>query len=225
MSNERVYDDPRVETIAVGQLQNWSMELRAVLARVTTSHILLILDDFFLRSRINQVALEQCFDAMLELEANMFRLVRRPAPSRRIPGETLFGEIEPGAPYRVSTQGALWRKAALEAVLLDGESIWQFECHGSRRSDTQSGYFAVWRDVLTYRHHVVERGRWFRDTARVFGGMAIGCDFERRQVMSHGEMLHWYCRKVLQFFVSLVPLHLRRATKRILIDRNRPSSL
>jgi hypothetical protein len=210
MSNEQVYDDPRVETMAVGQLRSWSTELRAVLTKVTTSHVLLVLEDFFLRSSVNQSLVETCFREMMVRDGNMFRLVRRPGPDRRVSSQRLFGEVDLGAPFRVSTQGAIWRKTALEALLQDGESIWQFEVDGSRRSETQGGYYAVWNDVLTYRHHVVERGRWFRPEARHFGGMGIGCDFSRRPIMTHVDMLRWYKHKIMGDLRSAVPWRWRR---------------
>ncbi len=213
MSNERVYDDPRVETVAVGQLRSWSTELRAVLARVPTGHVLLVLDDFFFRSPVDQAAVAACFRAMLEREAVMFRLVRRPGPDRRISGVSTYGEIDSGAPYRVSTQGALWRKSTLETLLLPGESIWQFEGLGSRRSDGMGGFLGVWQDVLTYRHHVVERGKWFRSTARRFGAMGIGCDFTRRDVMTAGEQWRWYWHKTRGLAFDAVPWRWRRVLR------------
>ena len=53
-----------------------------------------------------------------------------------------------GAPYRTSAQSAIWRKSSLESLLVDGESIWEFEVLGSRRSDALEGFYAVWRPVM-----------------------------------------------------------------------------
>ena len=210
MSNEIQFVHSLVETASVGHLGSWSTELRAVLKRVTSSHVLLMLDDFFLRRAVNQAQIERCFRGLAERDGEMLRLLPRPGPDLRLPGEGLFGLVAKGAPYRVSAQSAIWRKSALEALLLDGESIWAFEDLGSRRSDALDGFFAVWRPVMPYWHHVVERGKWFRWEARRFGQMDIGCDFSRRAVMTRPQQFIWCLKKARGLAYDAVPWRWRR---------------
>lgn len=210
MSNESRFAHPLVETANIGNLGSWSAELRAVLKQVPTSHVLLMLDDFFLRKAVNQLQIERCFQGLIERDGNMLRLHPHPGADIRLPGESLFGLVAKGAPYRVSAQSAIWRKPALEALLVDGESIWEFECVGSRRSDAYDGFYSVWHPVMPYWHHVVERGKWFRWEAKRFSRMDIGCDFSRRAVMTRSEQFRWFLKKGYYTVYCAVPWRLRR---------------
>jgi hypothetical protein len=108
-----------------------------------------------------------------------------------------YGRLEPGTDYRISTQAAFWRKEFLKEMILPGESIWEFEINGSRRSDNyEDGFYGVKRDLLPYGHHVVQRGKWFPWEAWYFGRMDIGCDFSRRAIMPFGVTAEWLLRKM-----------------------------
>jgi hypothetical protein len=210
MSNEVRFDHPLVETATVGHLGSWSAELRAVLKRVPSCYVLLMLDDFFLRKAVNQTQMESCFQKLVERDGNMLRLHPRPGPDVRLAGEGLLGVVAKGAPYRVSAQSAIWRKSALESLLVDGESIWEFEGFGSRRSDALDGFYAVWHTVMPYWHHVVERGKWFRWEAKRFSRMNIGCDFSRRAVLTRPQQLRWFMKKGIGLAYDAVPWKWRR---------------
>lgn len=220
MSNEKQFGHPLVETANVGNLGSWGARLRAVLQRVPCSYVLIMLDDFFLRKNVNQAQIESCFQKLVERDGNMLRLLPRPGPDVRLSGESLFGMVAKGAPYRTSTQSAIWRKSVLESLLVDGESIWEFEGLGSRRSDAFDGFYAMWRPVMPYWHHVVERGKWFRWEARRFSRMNIGCDFSRRAVMTRPQQFVWCVKKAKGLAYDAVPWRWRRRLRwiRFLFD-------
>jgi hypothetical protein len=213
MSNEQHFRHPSVETANVGHLGSWSTELRAVLGSVHSSHVLLLLEDFFLRRAVDQACVASCFHKLAERDGNMLRLLPRPGPDQRLPGEHLFGSIASSAPYRVSTQSSIWRTSALESLLVDGESIWEFEVLGSRRSDPLQGFYAVWRPLMPYLHHVVERGKWFRWEAARFSKMNIGCDFSRRAVLTRSQQFSWCVRKGIGLARETVPWRWRRRVR------------
>ena len=94
------------------------------------------------------------------------------------------------------------------------ENIWEFELKGTERSwGEKEGYYSVWKTVLTYHHHVVEKGKWFRSAARRFGAMNIGCDFNARSVMSMEETFLWHINKLLSYPKGLVPWAFRQKLK------------
>jgi hypothetical protein len=168
-----------------------------------------------------------CLEALKKLNGNMLRLVNRPKPDVSVADFPWIGHIRPGAPYRVSTQGALWRRQDLMDLLCEGESIWQFELQGSRRSDSLNGFYATWKPLLPYDHHVVERGKWFRNEAARFGRMGIGCDFSRRPIMTWPEMLRWRISKMRGLLLGLIPwpqrLRLVRFVRRVLVPNHQKS--
>lgn len=213
-SNQQTYDDPRVTTIAAEHGNNWTNRVRDQLRKIDTPYVLMILEDFFLRSRVPTAEVLSCLTFIHETGGHMVRLVPRPTPDVPVPGQPAFGHILPGSPYRLSTQAAIWRRETLIAMMRDNESIWQFELAGSPRSAAMpEGFYAVWKSVMTYGHHVVERGKWFRNAAAEFGPMKIGCDFTRRGIMTRSEMAKWYWGKVRNELLSLLPRTWRASLK------------
>jgi hypothetical protein len=128
----------------------------------------------------------------------MLRLIPRPGPDAALPQYGNIGRIEVGAPWRVSTQAAIWKRQTLLDLMREGESIWEFEFKGSRRSDTLGDtFYAVWQPLIPYGHHTVERGKWLPHKAWRFARMNIGCDFSRRPVMDWREAAYWYLGKIV----------------------------
>lgn len=213
-SNFLKYKDSRVKTITIGEDKSWSQGLLDMVSRIDTPFIILMLEDFFLREPVNINDIFMCVEALKNLDGNMLRLVPRPRPYKPVKGYPFLGYIKSTSPFRVSTQGTLWRKSALLSLIKDGESIWEFELNGTERSRDDKGYYCVWKPVLTYEHHVIERGKWFRSEARKFGAMNIGCDFSRRPMMSMKETFIWHIKKLISYPQSLVPWLLRQKIKK-----------
>jgi hypothetical protein len=207
-SNTLSYPDPRVQTLAVGRdLRDWSGALLSALNRIDSSYVLLILEDFFLRDLVPTGALLESIRVFQAGRGRMLRLIPQPGPDAPASGSATFGAIRPGSPYRVSAQASVWRKDELQWLVRPGESIWDFELKGSKRSGEHTdGYFAVSAPLLPYGHHVVDRGKWFPWAARRYGRMGIGCDFERRPVMSTAETLKWTVRKAFSYRTGLLRL-------------------
>jgi hypothetical protein len=170
-----------------------------------TEYVLLMLEDFFLRRRVSTSDIVTCLETLEKLDGNMLRLVNRPKPDIRVAGFSWIGHIKPKAPYRVSTQSSFWRRETLMSLLRDGESIWQFELQGSRRSDSIDKFYSVWKTIMPYGYHVVERGRWFRNEARYFDRMDIGCDFSRRPIMTRLEMLRCTYSMMIAKILQVIP--------------------
>jgi hypothetical protein len=216
-SNQQTFDHPRVTTIHAGHGNNWTNSVREQISKLNTPYALLILEDFFLRRPVNTLQILSCLDTLCTLKGKMLRLVRRPPPDMAVSGFPLIGRIKLGAPYRVSTQATIWHRQTLLDLMRENETIWQFENDGSRRSDSMGdGFYGVWRSVLPYDHHVVQRGKWFRHEAWRFGGMGVGCDFSRRPIMTRWEMLRWSFYKARSCLLEVLPWERRQPLVRLL---------
>ena len=220
-SNQASYEHPRIRMLHAGHGANWTNRVREQLEALDTPYVLLMLEDFFLRRPVDTAGVLRAFESLRELDGAVVRLVRRPAPDASVPGHPHLGEIDRGAPYRVSTQAAIWRRSALLDLMRAGESIWQFEILGSRRSDTVGpGFYGARRSLLTYDHHVVERGKWFRQEAAFFGSLQIGVDLTRRPIMTRREMLRWRLVKARSVLLDQIPWRTRQrltgAVKRLM---------
>ena len=194
-SNTETFCHPGVVVLRGGYRGNWTEEVRAQLAGISTKYVLICLEDFFLRSPVPTAKVLYALSTLQDLEGMMMRLVPKPPPRRRVDGFPDIGEIEPGDLYRVSLQSAIWRLDTFLSLLNNGETIWEFEMEGSNRSKRfPAGFYSLRDAALTYGHHVVERGKWFPRDAAFFGAAGIGCDFERRAIMTQGEYWKWRCR-------------------------------
>jgi hypothetical protein len=204
--NQKAFTFPGVEVIHANHGANWTNRVREQVSAVPTPYVLLMLEDFFLRKPVSTEDILRKLSTLEDLEGHVLRLVRRPGPTEPVSRHGGVGAIAPGAPYRVSTQAAIWRKETLLALMRDSESIWQFEIEGTKRSRSYTaGFYGVWNDQLPYGHHVVEKGKWFRQEAAWGKQANIGCDFTGRPVMSLRESVAWKCWKARSVVLNCVP--------------------
>jgi hypothetical protein len=144
---------------------NWSNRLRDYLGRIDHEFVILMLEDFILRRRVDQTRVDEAVSFCAGRGLDCLRLVPRPPPQSRAGGMGGYGEIQPGEPYRVSSQAAIWRREFLLGLLRADESIWQFEINGTERAiPIRCKIWGVYHAVLPYEgllaHHVVEKGKW-----------------------------------------------------------------
>jgi len=204
---------PGVRSLQLGTGMDWSTLILRALDAVGTPWVLFTLEDFFLRGPTDSARIAALFETARRDDLQMLRLIPRPGPTTRIDGNDAYGWIDVGAPFRVSTQAAFWRVDVLRELIVAGESIWQFELHGSERSVRFDRFAGVWRSALPYRHHVVERGKWFPWDAWRFRRLDIGVDLDARPVMSASEAARWLINKSTGPLIRRMPPGMRRALK------------
>ncbi len=215
---------PGVSVLNSPRGADWSTGMIDYLRQIDESFVLVCLEDFFLRRRVNTAEILYCLNFAKLNDAIQVRLIPRPEPQFYIQGQELIGECEVGSPYRLNTQAAIWRKQALIDLLRAGETIWNFEKLGNARvANVAHGLYSVWRPVLPYQgllaHHVVEKGKWLRHERWLFGRMGIGCDFRKRKAMSARANLEYLFIVSLDRLISTMPwrtgLRIKAAMKRV----------
>lgn len=188
-SNHVACEEEGVTPLTIGDDITWSLGLRAMLARIDSPVVLVLLDDFFFMSRVNTGRMQGLLHDFERLDAAYLRLVPMPPPDHRLARFEDVGEIALGAPYRTSLQAAFWRKEDLLAVLRDEENPWQFEVLGARRADAfERGFYSTWKPALDYYAGVVA-GRWEPYGLAVCREQAAPVDLSARAVMTPGENL------------------------------------
>jgi hypothetical protein len=143
----------------------WSDCVLLHLRQIPSRHIVFMLDDFFLRRRVDTAWVLDALKFAKRNGATMVRLIPRPPPQRHAATYPYIGASPDVHPYRVCTQAAIWRREDLIALLRPGESIWQFETNAPTHSlGDNRRYFAASRAILPYQgwvfHHVVEKGKF-----------------------------------------------------------------
>ncbi len=166
----------------------WSECLAEALRQVETELVLYLQEDYFIEQPVDAELIQSLADLM------------RSRPDIKHIGLTHFGShppfepfrhdsrlwtISPKARYRVSTQAGLWRKDALQSILLPWENGWMFEIFGSIRAARGADlYLTVRRDTarppIYYQHTGIVKGRWSRFVEPLFEREGIEVDFSRR---------------------------------------------
>ena len=200
ITENKKFDDLNVLSLSLGLNLSWSSLLIKALDKIETPYVLLMLEDFFIHSKVDNKLIQDLLQTAISKNMNLLRLNPRPGPTRIIPNVCEFGILNANSPYRVSTQGSIWKKSHLRKLIVEGESAWEFEINGTTRSSEYDNYFCVWKDCLSYGHHVVERGKWFPWELWKYKRKNIGIDLKARKSMSARETCIWLGKK----FVNLV---------------------
>ena len=209
-ANQRTCGDPRVKMVLTGEDRSWAESTRHMVEQVPGEYLLMLLEDFLLRKPVNTAQVEQCYQALRNLGGGYLRLKPFPKPDRRVPGYPMIGEIEPGAPYRAALQAAIWRKEVLLSLLQDGETAWDMELIGSRRSDVlREGFYCTWQPVLVYRAGVT-MGKWVPFAVRICQEEGVSIDFSARPVMTRRENWQRSRRILVGTLINCIPWQYRR---------------
>ena len=148
-----------VTAVCVGDDTSWSSNLRAGLGSIPEDYVLVLVDDLFLTEKVDtRTVLEACRE-FLELGGNCLKL------NPTVPGDRAAGEMlracSPGGAYRASTVLTLWRKEVLRDLLAEGETPWEFEIEGTKRSDRYGGFYSTKADCFRFVNGVI-KGEWSR---------------------------------------------------------------
>lgn len=138
----------------------WSERLIKALDAIQSNYVLLYLDDFFLKGKVNTDEIKDLFARVVKSELNMLRLLPRPGPKYYKKVDKI-GLLDPEDRFYVSTQASIWKKDVLKTLLKKEENIWEFEENGSLRATGKKKFYSVYKSVIPYIHHDIERGKWF----------------------------------------------------------------
>ena len=121
---------------------SWSQRLLNSLDCVNDNYVLMILDDFYLKSPVNESVLFECIDRM-DKDKNIKCYTFAWQPGRNIADKEQkdFELRRRFARYRVNAQIGLWRVDYLRKILRTYETPWQYELSGSFRSSIIGGKF------------------------------------------------------------------------------------
>ena len=186
-ANHATFPDRRVAPLTVGDDRDWSSNLIRMLESISTGGVLLIQEDFLIDRPVQTERVAALIGYAAARQAACLRLMPIPGPDVLCADQPELGVIRKGADYRVSLQAAWWRKESLAAVLRGGESPWQFERLGSRRSDDLPAPFLSLREgveyPLDYYTTAVFRGYWEPGAVALCQRENIPVDLRRRPVM------------------------------------------
>ena len=181
----------------VGADQGWSGTTKLALERMTAEVILLLLDDHWLTAPPDTAALIDFARIIESGHAEHIGLypawgkvgnlhVSSKGPYIPDPRLEVFA---PRSAYRTALMPGLWRTKTLQALLVPGESPWQFEINGSRRSEGSDRFLGVAKyghlryavsDEPGYVWGPVKRGKWTRSAGYYAKVEGLTIDFSKQ---------------------------------------------
>jgi hypothetical protein len=149
--------------IAVGRDRNWASNMAIALASIPQPYILYFQDDYFLTGKVNNELLAHDFAYAFNSNAASLCLYARSTlePSFQ-PLTDRIGIVPPDSDGRTRLQVTLWKKEVLQAIIRPGESAWNMEARGSKRTKDLLALSYVHRRGLPipYLMSAVVRGLW-----------------------------------------------------------------
>lgn len=118
----------------------WGRRLKETLEYVQTDYILWILDDFFIRSKVNHRAFLEIFSYMIQNNIPHVSLMDQPGPNYEIAFDKLVARGRESK-YLISLQVGLWKTEVFNKYVLDHESPWNMELLGTKRAYVYSESF------------------------------------------------------------------------------------
>ena len=199
--------------ISAGEPLDWSSTLLHGLHSLSehTSHCLLWIDDLLLTGRVDTIGVERLLKLAMERGWDYLRIHGGLAPPRVSIPEFGVGRLPEGDHYRAATVLSFWRVAALKQLLIPGESAWQFETHGSVRSDRFRDFFCADRSYAPLQNAVI-KGKWDPRVLRRLSASGLLREQDvSRAVMTPGEVWKRRLNELRSSLFRLVPRRHRRS--------------
>lgn len=192
-----------IECVHLPNETQYGQRMITALSYVKTKYVLLMLDDFFLRSQVNPERIQQIIHWM-ECDPNIVYFSNDPNllyadwEVNKYPG---FSRIPPGNSYTFTTQAAIWRTDTLKKSWLPSVNPWEWE--------TLTNVNTYWwkkakfyclnspdASFLDYGHYQygdiwgVYRGKWYLDDVKpLFEREKIEIDFSQRGIFDHSQQI------------------------------------
>lgn len=178
-----------VKTITNQKNGQWSRRLLEALKRIDSKYILFMLDDFFIKNKVDEAYIFQCLEWMEEdNKIACFSFVPSLWKDKNEMKYKKFVERPNGSYYRVNCQAGVWNKKVLMDLIKPYEDAWDFEWRASCRSNkTDYRFFALKKHtpwIIDYNYDNggggIHRGKWSHGVESVFAQNGIDVDFSIR---------------------------------------------
>lgn len=161
-ANTISYPDPRVRSILVGEDKDYSSNLAVMLQHVPYSYVLLWIEDRVLSETLDTAHLLRHVRSFMDCGGGYFKLIANHPIAAPDKGKE-FAALPKSERYRASITVALWRKEVLLSLLRPGESAWELETNGSKRSaQLDVPFFALtregWASAPIRDEHLIIKG-------------------------------------------------------------------
>lgn len=175
------------DAIVLGNDYGWCKNLVHGLNKIDADYIIMLQEDFFFNAPVDQAFVQRALELTESENLACFRLYPCPGPDFTIMKD--IGVIRPGRPYRVSCQGAIWKKEELYEIAghPNINTPREFEIDGTNlvnKEHVNCQYYSVSREPdkwpFQYYCTAVCRGEWDPNALSFVKSLGIPIDTSRR---------------------------------------------
>ena len=204
-----------VVTINVGEDKGWSSNLIIALNQIKNRYCLILIDDLFFISKVNQKKIDEIIEEAKTLKFNCLKLnpISENYPTKIINKKSeKISKIPKNTPYRVSTVLTLWKKEILFNILKEGETAWDFEVQGSKRSNDIDNFLSC-RDNSFNITNLLLRGKIRQISENKMNKAGIFLQKHNRKYMSMIDITFWFLKERLSRIFYLLPISFQNFIK------------
>jgi len=161
----------------------WTKRLREALQELNSDYVLLLLDDYFIHSKVYNIKIEECLNAIKETNAIAYNFEMK---YRQCVGLNNSYDIQlNNQVYLNSTQPSIWNRQRLIERLNKDQNAWEWELTRIDSefihliNNTNEKIIAIGYD-LTHRPWGIVQGKWSKETQDLFKREGIDVDYEKR---------------------------------------------
>lgn len=171
-----------VKTICGGKT-TWSIRLKNVLKSIDSKLVVFLLEDFFLKSPVNQNDFQEIVDLMLKENIGYVGLKYRPnrfLKDGTLPKEKLIERDNLNVNLRLPLISSIWNRKYFIKILRNHESPWDFEKYAGIRSkrykmrvldanNNQGYYNAIFDYDIDMQYGIgIAKGKWLMPKTKEF---------------------------------------------------------
>lgn len=202
------YPDSRVKSLLVGDDISYSDNLRKLLEIIDEEWVIFWVEDRFLSAKVDTDWLIRLVVTAQKERAGCLKLIPEDPLAYRT-GDAYWGVLNKRTKYRVSMTIAIWRKQTLLSILRTGESAWELETAGTKRSnDLDEKFLALTSQVRKsppIRHvHTIIKGRIMRSAIRFLENEGVRRALSKRVLQSRCSAIYvWSYQRFVRVFFFL----------------------
>lgn len=167
----------------------WGERLIETLKRINSDYILFLLDDFFIRSEVDDAKIKECL-YLFEKDPHASVIYLTPTSGYREDTKIEdFYILKKDATWKLNTQAALWRRKKLIEYIRPHETAWAWEQYGSIRAQRykenfyiRSPFLALIFDYEKDWGGAIHRGKWTPYAIELCNKYDFGIDYSIRGV-------------------------------------------
>jgi hypothetical protein len=190
-ANNLEYEHQGVKTINMGEDTDWSSGFRKTLEKISQPYVIVLMEDYLLTGPVDTAMVERLIEYMESKRAACLRIFPCPGPDLPCADNQEIGEIRKGSAYRLSLQAAIWDKKILTELIRDGESAWELELNGTKRTnDLDVPFLSVTGlSPIPYYCTAVVKGKWVKEAVELCRKEGIKIDLKKRPAQTFIDRL------------------------------------